>query len=95
MDDCLATLHDADKCCLRLILSVLCHSFMCLLVLLLSLFKLNLVDLDAELRIVEGEVDAEGVGHIDVAAFGEFIEDTRSTTGKRLERSFELGVGCR
>jgi len=55
-----------------------------LLVLLLSLLKLDLVDLDAELRIVEGKVDAERVGHVDVAAFGEFIENTRSTTGEGL-----------
>lgn len=65
-----------------------------LLILGFGLFGLDLVDLDAVFGMGKVDVDGEGVGGVDVFAFGGFAEDAVASAGEGLEGSFEFSVIC-
>jgi hypothetical protein len=65
---------------------------MCFLILRFGFFELNLVDLDAVLWIGEFSIYAEGVGVVDVFAFGSFGENAVFGAGEGLEGSLEFVV---
>ena len=92
MRDGLPALHDPDNSRLRLIIAIRSDTFVGLLILLFSLFGLNLVDLDAVPRMGEAEVHCEGICVIDVFTFWLFTEDAVLSAGKGLERPLEFGV---
>ena len=92
MCDGLPALHDPDNSRLRLIVAIRSDTLVGLLILLFSLFGLNLVDLDAVPRMGEAEVHREGIRVVDVFTFWLFIEDAVLSAGKGLERPLEFGV---
>ena len=93
MLDLLLALHDAHDGRLRLVLSIRCDSLMRLLVLLLCLLELDLIDLDAVLRVREAQVDDELVRGIDVLASRGLGQHAVLGAGERLQRALELVVG--
>lgn len=80
----LAALHDPDNRRLGLELSICSHALVRFLVLGFGLAGLDLVDLDAEFGVREGGVGGEGIGCVDVFAFGGLGEDTVVRAGKGL-----------
>ena len=80
----LSALHDPDNCRLGLELPICSHALVRLLVLGFGLAGLDLVDLDAELGVREGGVGGEGVGFVDVFAFGGLGEHAVVRAGKGL-----------
>ena len=92
MRDGLPALHDPDDSCLRLIIAIRSDTLVCLLILLFSLFGLDLVDLDAIPRVGEIEIHCKHVCVIDVFTFWLFVEDAVLGAGKGLERPLELRV---
>lgn len=84
--------HDPHDSRLRLVLAILVDALVRLLVLLLGLFQLDLVDLDAEFRIPEVRVDGERIGSVDVPAIGVLGQDAELGACERLQRALELGV---
>ena len=92
MRDGLSPLHYPDNSRLRFIVAIRSYTLVCLLILLLSFFGLNLVDLDAIPRVGEIEIDREGICVIDVFTFRLFIEDPVLSAGKGLERPLEFGI---
>lgn len=92
MRDCLPTLHDPYNRRLRFKPTVSGDPFVRLLVFGFGLFGLDLVDLDAIFGVGEVGVHVEGVGGVDVFAFGRFGEDAVAGAGEGLEGAFEFGV---
>ena len=92
MRDGLPALHDSNDSRLRLIIAIRSHTLVCLLILLFSLFGLDLVDLDAIPRVGEIEIHCKYVCVIDIFTFWLFVEDAVLGTGKGLERPLELRV---
>ena len=92
MRDAFPALHDPNNSRLRLIIAIRGDTLVRLLILLLGLFGLNLVDLDAVPRVGEVEIQCKYVGVIDIFTFWLFVEDAVLGAGKGLERPFELRV---
>lgn len=92
--DGLAALHDADNGRLSLEIAVFGHAHVGLLVLFLCLLELDLIDLHTIFGVVEGEVDGEGVGVVDVLALGMLRQRTQFGAGKGLKGAFDFGFGC-
>ena len=65
---------------------------MCLLVLLLGLFGLDLVDFDAVSRVDEVEIECKHVCVTDVITFWLFVEDAILGAGEGLECPLEFRV---
>lgn len=84
MTDGLATLHDPHYRSLAFEVAIFGYTFVCLLVLLFGLFQLHLIDLDAVLGVFKAGVDGEGVGVVDVFAFGMFGQRPKLGAGERL-----------
>ena len=93
MLDCLSTLHDADDGRLGLVLPVLGNPFVGFFILLFGFFELDLVDLDADLLVLEGGVEGECVCRVDVFSFWMFFQDTLFAAGERLEGADQFTVG--
>ena len=92
MRDGLSALHDPDNGRLRLIIAVRSDTLVCLLILLLGLFGLDLIDLDAIPRVGEVEIECKHVCVIDVFTFWLFVKDAVLGAGKGLERPLEFRV---
>ena len=90
MRNVLAGLEDAHDGGLGLVVAVRGHALMGLLVFGGRFFELHRVDFDAVLRVCEVRVEGEGVGGVDVTAFGVLGEGAEFGAGKRLERAVEL-----
>lgn len=75
MLDGLATLHDAHNRRLSLVVPVGRNTFVGRLVLLLGLFQLDLVDLDAHLGIGEAGIVGEDVGRFYLFTLWRFGQD--------------------
>lgn len=84
MHDRLPALHDPHDRRLRLVVAVRRDPLVRFLVLGFRLLELDLVDLDAVLRVGEVAVEGEGVGRVDVLAFGRFGQDAVSGAGEGL-----------
>ena len=89
----LAALHDPDDGGLRLVMPVGSDALVRFLVFLRRFLELDLVDLDAVFGVGEGEVDGEGVGRVDVAAFRVFGEDAVAGAGEGLEGAIQFRGG--
>lgn len=85
MCDRFSSLQNSDNRRLGLKLPVCSDALMGFLVLGLGLAGLNLVDLDAVLGVRKGGIDGEGVGRINVLAFGRFGEDAVVGAGEGLQ----------
>lgn len=94
MRDGLSALHDPDNSGLRLVIAIRSDTFVGLLILLFSLFGLNLVDFDAVPRVGEIEIHCESVGVIDIFTFWLFSKNAEPSAGKGLERPLEFRVVC-
>ena len=92
MRDGLSALHDPNNSRLRLVIAIRSHTLVRLLILLLGLFGLDLVDLDAIPRMGEVEIQCKNVRLIDVFTFWLFVEDAVLGAGKGLERPLEFRV---
>lgn len=92
--DLFAALHDPHDGRLRLKMSVGCHPLVRLLVLLLRLLKLNLIDLDPELRVRKARIEREFIRRSDVSSLWLLAEHPIFGTCQRLKRALELLVGC-
>lgn len=90
----LAALHDAHNGRLRLKVPVCGYSLVRRLVLLLGLFQLDLVDLDAELGVGEPAVVREFIRRVDILALWVLGQDPILGTCERLEGSFQLRIRC-
>ena len=93
MRNCLPRLHDPDNCRLSLKLPILGRSLVRGTVFFFRFFGLNLVNLDAVLRVGEFEVESEGVVVGDVFGAGGFAEDLIFGAGEGLEGALELEIG--
>lgn len=85
MRNTLPTLHDAHNGGLRLKLSVRGHALVRVLVLFFCLFELDAVNFHAVFGVGEGGVESEGVGGVDVTAFGVLCEGAEFGAGEGLE----------
>lgn len=94
MSNGLPRLHDANYGSLAFKIAVLGHTHVRLLVLLLGLFELNLVDLDAVLCVREFGIDCESVRRVDVAAFRILRQWPKLRAGERLQCTFDFRFGC-
>lgn len=65
-----------------------------LLILLLGLFSLDLIYLDAILWMREAMIDREDVANVDVFPFRFLGQYLVLRAGERLERTFQLNVIC-
>ena len=65
----LTTLHDPYDRRLCLIVAVGSYALVRLLILLLRLLKLDLIDLDAQLRVLKIHVEREVISRVDFSAF--------------------------
>ena len=90
--DGLSALHDPNNGRLRLIIAIRSDTLVCLLILLLGLFGLDLIDLDAIPRVGEVEIESKHVCVVDVFTFWLFVEDAVLGAGKGLERPLEFRV---
>ena len=92
MRDGLSALHDPDNSRLRLIIAIGGDTLVRLLILLLGLFGLDLVDLDAIPRVGEVGIQCKFVGVIDIFTFWLLVEDAVLGAGEGLERPLEFRV---
>lgn len=88
----LLAFHDPHDRRLRLVLPVRRHPLVRLLVLLLRLLELDLVDLDAILRVTEAQVHHELVARVDIFAARGFGEEAVLGAGEGLKGTLELVV---
>ena len=88
----LSSLHNPYNRRLGFELPVRRDALVGLFVLGFSLAGLDLVYFDAVFWVREGGVDGEGVGGVDVFAFGVFGEDAVAGTGEGLEGALELVI---
>lgn len=92
MRDGFPALHDPNNSCLGLVITICSDTLMGLLILLFSLFGLDLVNLDTVPWMGEVEVHGEDVGFVDVFTFRFFAKDAVLSAGKGLESAFELSI---
>lgn len=92
MRNALPALHDPNNRRLCLVIAIRSYAFVGLLILLFSLFGLNLVDLDAIPWVGKVEIHGEGIGVVDVFTPWLFVEDAVLSASKGLERPLEFGV---
>ena len=67
---------------------------MCLLVLFLGFLKLDLVNFDAILGVLEVEIDGKRVGVVDLLTLGVFGQRAELGAGQGLKSAFDFGFGC-
>lgn len=84
MADPFTRLQNAYNGGLRFVVAVCGDTLVGLLVLGRSLFELYCVDLDTVFRVVEGAIEGECVGWVDIAAFGVFGQGPNFSAGERL-----------
>lgn len=92
MRNALPALHDPYNGRLGLIVAIRSDTFVGLLILLLGLFGLDLIDLDAVPRVGEVDIHGKSIGVVDLFTSWVFVEDAVLSAGKGLERPLEFRV---
>ena len=92
MRNLLLALHYAHNSGLCFVVAVCRNPFVRLLILLLRLFGLYLIDLDAVLGMREMEIHCEDIARVYVLAFGTFTQDSIPSAGQGLQCSLQFDV---